>query len=218
MTQTHPRLIPPSLALPSIPRYPRVASRKPCGLTPPYSDPTLSGLDEVVARIFPKLLLLLRELLSQPWAALAQADMIKLVLKSFWSANYLHVPKPLVDASVFLPWLESIVAVIQHPVPEGQPEDLDERKRWSWWKVKKWAMHIAGRLISRLGDQVGVGGFVRTGVCARPDMQDACGPHPHIAAPERSSQRLIRTCPSLPPGEMARDGLCMTPCRSDTSP
>ena len=32
------------------------------------------------------------------------------------------------------------------------PEDLDLRKAWPWWKVKKWALHITYRLFSRYGD------------------------------------------------------------------
>jgi len=29
---------------------------------------------------------------------------------------------------------------------EGQPTDPDDRKLWPWWKVKKWVLHIFGRL------------------------------------------------------------------------
>ena len=29
---------------------------------------------------------------------------------------------------------------------EGQPMDPDDRKLWPWWKVKKWVLHIFGRL------------------------------------------------------------------------
>ena len=35
---------------------------------------------------------------------------------------------------------------------EGQPEDLDARAGWSWWKAKKWALHITYRLFTRYGD------------------------------------------------------------------
>ena len=37
-------------------------------------------------------------------------------------------------------------------VQEGQPEDLDARAGWSWWKAKKWALHITYRLFTRYGD------------------------------------------------------------------
>lgn len=29
---------------------------------------------------------------------------------------------------------------------------MEDRKRWTWWKVKKWVLHIAHRLFSRYGD------------------------------------------------------------------
>lgn len=32
------------------------------------------------------------------------------------------------------------------------PLDAASRKAWPWWKAKKWALHIAGRLFSRYGD------------------------------------------------------------------
>ena len=32
------------------------------------------------------------------------------------------------------------------------PADAAGRKAWPWWKAKKWALHIAGRLFSRYGD------------------------------------------------------------------
>ena len=35
---------------------------------------------------------------------------------------------------------------------EGMPADAQDRKGWPWWKAKKWALHIAGRLFSRYGD------------------------------------------------------------------
>lgn len=34
---------------------------------------------------------------------------------------------------------------------EGQPEDLQERKNWPWWKVSKWALNIVYHLFSRYG-------------------------------------------------------------------
>jgi hypothetical protein len=47
------------------------------------------------------------------------------------------------------------------------PADASERKAWPWWKTKKWALHIAGRLFSRYGD---------------PKMHDQSGPCKAFAA------------------------------------
>ena len=38
------------------------------------------------------------------------------------------------------------------PLQEGQPEDLDERQAWVWWKVKKWVLHVTHRLFKRYAD------------------------------------------------------------------
>ena len=35
---------------------------------------------------------------------------------------------------------------------EGQPQDPDARAAWSWWKAKKWVLHITYRLFNRYGD------------------------------------------------------------------
>ena len=35
---------------------------------------------------------------------------------------------------------------------EGQPEDLELRKGWPWWKLKKWVLHVINRMFSRFGN------------------------------------------------------------------
>lgn len=35
---------------------------------------------------------------------------------------------------------------------QGQPEDLEARRQWPWWKAMKWALHISHRLFNRYGD------------------------------------------------------------------
>jgi hypothetical protein len=32
---------------------------------------------------------------------------------------------------------------------QGQPEDLEARRQWPWWKAMKWALHISHRLFNR---------------------------------------------------------------------
>ncbi len=32
---------------------------------------------------------------------------------------------------------------------QGQPEDLEARRQWPWWKAIKWALHITHRLFNR---------------------------------------------------------------------
>jgi hypothetical protein len=35
---------------------------------------------------------------------------------------------------------------------EGQPEDVELRKGWPWWKLKKWVLHVVNRMFSRFGN------------------------------------------------------------------
>ncbi|GJV40278.1 importin beta-like SAD2 [Tanacetum coccineum] len=43
--------------------------------------------------------------------------------------------------------------ILERPVPvEGQPVDLELRKSWGWWKVKRWTVHILNPLYARFGD------------------------------------------------------------------
>ena len=92
--------------------------------------------------------------------------MIKLILKSFWSATYIRLPAPLLvenagvvytvtgggggggggdvtslpptTTTLFVAFLLSTRHILAHPVPtEGAPADNDGRLRWPWWKIKK---------------------------------------------------------------------------------
>lgn len=42
------------------------------------------------------------------------------------------------------------------------PADADARAAWSWWKAKKWVMHIAYRLFNRWGRRAGLGAGLRS--------------------------------------------------------
>lgn len=56
-------------------------------------------------------------------------------------------------------WLQLMCLLLHKPLPEaheglepaGQPVEVEERKRWPWWKVKKWACVIVTRFSQRYG-------------------------------------------------------------------
>ena len=53
---------------------------------------------------------------------------------------------------MFLEWMACFFALLERPVPvEGQPEDLEVRKNWAWWKLRKWILTIVNRLFTRWG-------------------------------------------------------------------
>jgi hypothetical protein len=48
-------------------------------------------------------------------------------------------------------WLTLLVQVLVQNVPEPQPQNLEERKKWPWWILRKWSAKIFKRLLSRYG-------------------------------------------------------------------
>lgn len=107
----------------------------------------------IINTTFPVLLEILNYLLALPNPAIEIADLIKLILKIFWSSAYLEIPKVLHDVNTFTAWMASFHNLLERPVPaEGQPTDPELRKVWGWWKVKKWTLHIMNRLYNRFGD------------------------------------------------------------------
>ncbi|CAM6037581.1 unnamed protein product [Sphagnum compactum] len=107
----------------------------------------------IINTTFPVLLEILKYLLLLPNPAIEISDLIKLILKIFWSSAYLEVPKLLHDAPTFTAWMACFHNLLERPVPTvGQPTDPELRKAWGWWKVKKWTLHILNRLYNRFGD------------------------------------------------------------------
>ncbi|XP_058102570.1 importin beta-like SAD2 isoform X2 [Magnolia sinica] len=107
----------------------------------------------IVEETFPYLLSIFNGLVQTANPMLEVADLIKLICKIFWSSIYLEIPKQLFDANVFNAWMIVFLNILERPVPsEGQPTDPELRKLWSWWKVKKWTVHILNRLYTRFGD------------------------------------------------------------------
>ncbi|XP_024396720.1 importin beta-like SAD2 [Physcomitrium patens] len=107
----------------------------------------------IINSTFPVLLEILNHLLALPNPTIEVADLIKLILKIFWSSAYLEIPKLLHDVNTFTGWMSSFHNLLERPVPvEGQPTDPEQRKVWGWWKVKKWTLHIMNRLYNRFGD------------------------------------------------------------------
>jgi hypothetical protein len=107
----------------------------------------------IIYTIFPVLLEILNHLLALPNPSIEVADLIKLILKIFWSSAYLEIPKVLHDVNTVTAWMSCFHSILERPVPtEGQPTDPELRKVWGWWKVKKWTLHIMNRLYNRFGD------------------------------------------------------------------
>lgn len=108
---------------------------------------------QIIDTTFPTLLEIFKYLLSMANPPIEVADLVKLICKIFWSSTYLEIPRQLHDTQVFTAWMACFHNLLERPVPqEGQPVDLEQRKSWGWWKVKKWTVHIMNRLFNRFGD------------------------------------------------------------------
>ena len=112
-------------------------------------------LAPVIDAAFPRLLAMLQSLIGMEDKRNDQqlAALVKLIVKTYWSATYLEIPPNLMPAEVFGGWITCMHRIIVMPVPEeGQPADRAERKNFPWWKAKKWSLHIANRMFSRYGN------------------------------------------------------------------
>lgn len=112
-------------------------------------------LAPVIDAAFPRLLSMLQSLIAMESRRNDQqlAALVKLIVKTYWSATYLDIPHNLMAPNVFGAWITCMHQIIVMPVPEeGQSAEKSERKHFPWWKAKKWSLHIANRMFSRYGN------------------------------------------------------------------
>lgn len=62
-----------------------------------------------------------QNLLAAGGAATEAGELIKLVLKTFWSATYMYVPAPLAEPQHFAGWMTALHAFVLAPVPTVPP-------------------------------------------------------------------------------------------------
>ncbi|KAL2506315.1 Importin beta-like SAD2 [Abeliophyllum distichum] len=75
------------------------------------------------------------------------------VLRDSFQKIQVEIPKQFFDPSSYNAWIVLFLNMLERPVPlEGQPADLEMRKSWGWWKVKKWTVHILNSLCTCFGD------------------------------------------------------------------
>lgn len=166
-----------------------------------FSDEDSRGpLIALVNGTWPALLPMLQHLLAQPTQSADVATMVKLLLKMFWSCIYLEIPVKLLEPDMFNGWMSIIISLIARPV-DGQPAAKDDRERYPWWKVKKWALSITGASPGVVCGGLSLTG--RTASDARPHLPSQIGCSTAIATP--SSARTGRRTGHLPSGSRPRD-------------
>ncbi|KDQ62833.1 hypothetical protein JAAARDRAFT_30743 [Jaapia argillacea MUCL 33604] len=113
-------------------------------------------LPQIVEQIFPTLVTIATGLLSNPPPGASQEavpTMLHLILKTYKNSIVLHLSKHQQSPESIVPWGRVLFQVVNLQIPkEAVPEDEEERERCEWWKAKKWAYGILGRLFHRFGN------------------------------------------------------------------
>ncbi|CAM9500194.1 unnamed protein product [Chrysoparadoxa australica] len=107
-------------------------------------------LNQVIAVTFPLLQDIAPSLLESDHIQAAQ--ILKLVLKLFWSGTQFQLPAISSPNRIDLDlWMDLFCKILRKPLV-NQPDDIHERPQWAWWKVKKWCAQIIARFFGRYGN------------------------------------------------------------------
>lgn len=113
-------------------------------------------LDNLIQAIFPTLQELMTQILENN--SIEAAQVMRVCLKIFWSSTQYALPNVQgVDVNL---WFHILGQLLDKKLPEaseglepsGQPQDIEERNNWPWWKVKKWTARIITHFIQRYGN------------------------------------------------------------------
>ncbi|XP_017783558.1 PREDICTED: importin-7 [Nicrophorus vespilloides] len=107
-------------------------------------------LHEAMNLLLPLLYQLVIRLLPDPseQAVLLQKESLKV----YFALTQYTLPLDLISKEAFAQWMEICRQVADRPVPPAamQPDE-DDRPDLSWWKCKKWSLHILHRMFERYG-------------------------------------------------------------------
>ncbi|TFK52379.1 ARM repeat-containing protein [Heliocybe sulcata] len=113
-------------------------------------------LPTIVPQLFPTLVNIATELLNNPPSGAAPdtvPTMLHLILKTYKNSIVLHLSQHQQSPESIVPWGRLLFQVVNLQIPQGAvPEDEEERERSEWWKAKKWAYGVLGRLFHRFGN------------------------------------------------------------------
>ncbi|KAG1819416.1 armadillo-type protein [Suillus variegatus] len=113
-------------------------------------------LPGIIATLFPTLVTIADGMLntspSQP-ASQEIPAMLHLILKTYKTAIIVNLSPHQQSQESLVPWGRLLFRVVEMIVPvEGVPTNEEDRERCEWWKAKKWAYGILGRLFHRFGN------------------------------------------------------------------
>ncbi|TFY82908.1 hypothetical protein EWM64_g1102 [Hericium alpestre] len=113
-------------------------------------------LPNIAVELFPTLVDIASKLLASPSSDPTSQEIptiLHLILKTYKASIVLHLSPHQQSAESLVPWGRLLFEVVNLRIPaEAVPQDEDERERSEWWKAKKWAYGILGRLFHRFGN------------------------------------------------------------------
>lgn len=112
-------------------------------------------LPSLVSELFPLLVNIASRLLAMPPVNASQEipSMLHLILKTYKTSIVIHLSVHQQSRESLIPWGQLLFQVVNLQIPpDAVPEDEDDRERSEWWKAKKWAYGILGRLFHRFGN------------------------------------------------------------------
>ncbi|KIK08065.1 hypothetical protein K443DRAFT_672947 [Laccaria amethystina LaAM-08-1] len=112
------------------------------------------ALTQIVNEIFPSLVGIASQMIqTSPSTAQEIPTMLHLILKTYKTSIVVNLSQHQQSSESLVPWGQLLFAVINLQIPvEAVPEDEEEREDSEWWKAKKWAYGILGRLFHRFGN------------------------------------------------------------------
>jgi hypothetical protein len=111
-------------------------------------------LSDIVKHIFPTLVDIATRMVQQPVGAAQEIPtMLHLIIKTYRTTIVVNLSQHQQNNESLVPWGHLLFAVVNLRLPkEAVPEDLEEREKCEWWKAKKWAFAVLGRLFHRYGN------------------------------------------------------------------
>ncbi|KAH9991238.1 ARM repeat-containing protein [Russula vinacea] len=112
-------------------------------------------LTAIIEQTFATLVTLATNLLNSPPAGVEQEipAILHLILKTYKHSIVLNLSRYQQSAESLVPWGRLLFQVLNLRIPvDAVPVDEEERERSEWWKTKKWACGILGRLFHRFGN------------------------------------------------------------------
>ncbi|KAK0187704.1 armadillo-type protein [Armillaria mellea] len=111
-------------------------------------------LPKVVPELFPTLVNIATHMMQTPPGTSQEIPaMLHLILKTYKTSIVMSLSAHQQSAESIVPWGQLFFSIVNLQIPNAVvPEDEEERERSEWWKTKKWAYAILGRLFHRYGN------------------------------------------------------------------